>query len=61
MIGCLIGVVAGGVYAWREFTPVLKQTEYAGLRLGMLIDEIKYVKGAPTTVIDSRGRTCQKS
>jgi hypothetical protein len=49
--GCLIGVVVGGIYAWNRLTPVSKQTEYAGLRLGMTMDEIKYIKGVPTDAL----------
>src|SRR6516164_9602484 len=48
----LIGVVTVGIYAWDKFAPVAKQTEYAGLRLGMMMDEIKYVKGVPTHVYE---------
>ena len=41
----LIGVVAGGIYVWDKFAPVSKQTEYAGLRLGMTRDQVKSIKG----------------
>ena len=46
----VIGVVAGGIYVWDRFRPVPKQTEYAGLRLGMTMDETKYIKGFPSQV-----------
>ena len=54
IVGCLIGVVAGGIYAWRKFAPVFKQRHYAGLRLGITMDETTYVKGVPTHVYEDQ-------
>ena len=56
IFGCLTGLVAGGIYVWNGFAPVVKQTEYAGLRLGTTMEEAKYVKGLPTHVYDEFGR-----
>jgi len=48
----LLGVLtSAGVYLWRQLPVSLsKQTEYAGLRLGMTQDEVRYVKGYPPIV-----------
>ena len=54
IVSCLIGVVAGGIYAWRKFAPVFKQRHYAGLRLGITMDETTYVKGVPTHVYEDQ-------
>jgi hypothetical protein len=42
----------GAVYVWDWLpTPVTRQTEYVGLRLGMPPDEVMYVKGYPPVVL----------
>ena len=58
----VIAIVGAGVYFWNDlviqfFTifrqtefPIPRQTEYAGLRLGMTQDEVQYIKGYPPTV-----------
>jgi hypothetical protein len=53
ILGGLIIFVAGGIYVWKHFAATkLKRTEYAGLRLRMTRNEIKYVKGTPSHVLD---------
>jgi hypothetical protein len=48
IIVCLIGVVSGGGYVWNQLpTKISKQTEYAGLRLGMTMNDVIFVKGIP--------------
>jgi hypothetical protein len=50
-IAALIGAVIGGLYLWNQLPPVLvRQNEYAGLRLGIGPDEVIYIKGVPKTV-----------
>jgi hypothetical protein len=51
IFGGFITIVAGGIYAWiRPGHLKAKQIEYAGLRLGMTMSEVKYVKGIPSHV-----------
>lgn len=51
----LTAVSIGGYYVWENIpTPVTRQTEYAGVRLGMSPDEVMYVKGYPPTVLTSK-------
>jgi hypothetical protein len=39
------------MYLWEQFPPgVSKQLEYAGVRLGMNMKEVKYIKGFPNNV-----------
>jgi hypothetical protein len=47
----LTGAVIGGLYLWNHLPPVTRQTEYAGLRLGIGPDEVIYIKGFPPTVL----------
>jgi hypothetical protein len=48
----LVGLLtAGGFYLWNNL-PVGVQTQYAGLKVGMHKDEVKYVKGMPTDVLE---------
>ncbi len=49
----LLGGMAGGaVYFYRQLPTVVgRQTEYAGLRLGMSRDEVLYVNGYPPSVL----------
>jgi hypothetical protein len=58
LIGILIIVAAGGALIvaaqyWDQFFPtkLARQTEYAGVRLGMSRDEVRYVKGLPTNIV----------
>jgi hypothetical protein len=54
IFGGLITLAAGGIYSWIQFRHLKsKQTEYAGLRLGMTMAEAKYVKGIPDFVVDN--------
>jgi hypothetical protein len=46
----LAGVSTSAFYVWSHLPHV--QTEYAGLRIGMKKDEVKYVKGYPPTVLE---------
>jgi hypothetical protein len=50
----LIAATAGsGIFVWKHLpTSVAKQTEYAGLRIGMKSGEVKYIKGYPPIVLD---------
>jgi len=48
-IAVLTGTVFSGLYFWN--LPVGRQTEYAGLRLGVSPDEVLYVKGYPAVVL----------
>jgi hypothetical protein len=52
-LGLLVIAIAGaGVYFWNDLpTFILKQNEYAGLRLGMTQEEVQYIKGHPPTVL----------
>jgi hypothetical protein len=51
-IAALTGAVIGGSYIWNRFPPPLVlQTEYAGLRLGIGPDEVIYIKGYPPVVL----------
>lgn len=49
----LVGSAAGvSTYYYQQIpSAVVQQTEYAGLRLGMTVDEVLYVKGEPTSVV----------
>jgi hypothetical protein len=47
----LAGVSASAFYVWSNLPPSV-QTEYAGLRIGMKKDEVKYVKGYPPSVLE---------
>jgi hypothetical protein len=48
----LIAFAVTGFYFWSAWIP--KQAEYAGLRLGMTMDEVKYIKQKPdSTYIDN--------
>jgi hypothetical protein len=48
----VLGVAAGGAfYVWDHWPrSKVKQTEYAGVRIGMTQDEVRYVNGYPPTV-----------
>jgi hypothetical protein len=47
----LIMVIWAGIYFWNQLPgSVGKQTEYAGLRIGMAPRDVKYIKGYPPTV-----------
>ncbi|MBR1302171.1 hypothetical protein [Bradyrhizobium sp. AUGA SZCCT0042] len=50
VVGTAVIIVA---QYWDQMFPVKldRQTQYDGLRLGMSKDEVKYIKGIPTTVI----------
>src|SRR5215204_3815114 len=56
-VGCLglvlLSVLVGtGAYLYEEVPiPVGRQTEYAGIRLGMSQDEVLYIKGYPPAVL----------
>jgi hypothetical protein len=47
------GAIVGGLHYWNQILPLKfgRQTEYAGLRLGMSQDEVMYVKGYPPFVL----------
>jgi hypothetical protein len=49
----LVGIVAGGGMYLYSLIPVAvsRQTEYAGVRLGMSQDEVRYIKGLPQWVL----------
>ena len=49
ILGAALGI---GAYYWDQLPQkVGRQTEYAGLRLGMTQDEVMYVKGYPPSVL----------
>lgn len=57
-MGMVILAVTGGALIvvaqyWDQIFPtkLMRQTEYAGVRLGMSRDEVRYVKGLPTNVV----------
>lgn len=48
----ILTVSVGGSYVWNQLpTSVPRQSDYAGLRLGMNQDEVMYIKGYPPTVL----------
>jgi hypothetical protein len=50
-IVAITGTIAGALYIWNQLPLALaRQTEYAGLRLGISQDEVIYIKGVPQTV-----------
>jgi hypothetical protein len=50
-IVAIAGTIAGALYIWNQLPLALaRQTEYAGLRLGISQDEVIYIKGVPQTV-----------
>ncbi|MCA6109590.1 hypothetical protein [Bradyrhizobium cenepequi] len=53
MLGAIGGVLIVAAQYWDQLFPVRlsRQAEYAGLRLGMSRDEVKYVKGFPANVV----------
>ena len=51
----VIGIAGAVVYFWNDFRfPISKQTEYADLRLGMTRDQVKSIKGYPTSNVTPR-------
>jgi hypothetical protein len=58
LIGIVILVAVGGALIvaaqyWDQFFPtkLARQTEYAGMRLGMTRDEVRYIKGLPPNIV----------
>src|SRR5262245_55278136 len=46
------GLLGAGAYVYQQIPiPIGRQTEYAGLRLGMPMDDVLYIKGYPAAVL----------
>ena len=55
----VLGLIALGLGAWgvtyyleQQPISISRQTEYAGIRLGMKQDEVRYIKGNPLSVLE---------
>jgi hypothetical protein len=51
ILGVILVVLGAAAYGWIAWRPQ-KQTQYADLRLGMTMAEVKYVKGDPSYVLE---------